>query len=278
MKVEVTSRCKGAFYLNCIDASIDVGKTVVLSEEDFFDSHTQSAIQSGFLRVIDGPKSSKSSGKEFVNNTRYSLTLTSINRSVASGARFFVKQDLVDSPDILSALNKGMIAEVGKSSPSVEDDKSETKTADSASESKSTKKKSTSKKKSTKNASKKKTSKKIEETKESKSKTIKRVNRAESSNDSSEESESDSQKTKVETPTGMYAHDPNNEGVSVRIANRQNNEQGKVSDIINRTDPIFIDGDEGDDVDFVDHEQTKERARKNGIDLKGDFENNSEVN
>lgn len=278
MKVQVTKKAKGELFIRAINRTVRSGSKVMLTLEQFEDSTTQAAIQAGYLEAIDGAEAIRATGSKYKNIYKNSLSLKCINRSIPAGKTFFVSDDMFGS-EIDNALDLGYIEEVVEV---IAEEVAEVEEAvEEVAEKPKTKR--ISKKKKTKRISKKKVSKKKT------SKKIKKLGRSDGEDSFSEEvsvsvgshpEESNMgslQKThsipkgaKADVPDGMYAHDPTGEGNTVRKAS--------APDAVVGSDDIFIDGStQNEDLSFVDNEQTKERAAKNGIIINDIFTNNIEV-
>jgi len=292
MKVQVTKKAKGELFIRAINKTIRSGSKVMLTLEQFEDSATQAAIQAGYLEAVDGAEAIRATGSKYINNYKNSLSFKCIKRSIPSGGTFFVSDDLFGA-EIDNALDLGYIEEVKDEESTIEVvDVEELKDFEIVETEKPKTKRVSKKKPSTKRVSKKKTAKKKSSTKriskKKSSKKIKKIGRSDgdalseeisvSVGSSPEESDMGSlQKThsipkgtSTDVPDGMYAHDPTGEGSTVR--------KGSAPKAVKSSDSIFIDGtDKSEDLSFVDNEQTKERAAKNGIIINDVFDNNIEV-
>lgn len=245
MKVQITKKAKGELYIRSIGKSMKVGAMVLLSEDQYHDSETQAAIQAGFLDIVEGSTDVLTKGEEYINVYKNSLSFKCLRRSIQPGATFFVREELVDEPEIVSAFNAGYIQ---LAEPVDADDKAE-ETGKTASESKAK----TPKKKTAKKASKKAVKKTAK-----KDKKIKRIDSEAESEDV--ETYSLPEKEQAEVPVGMYAHDPTGEGMTVRKAKGRPKKASKSNDL------EFVESTrQAEEIGFVDQEQTKERAKKNGI-------------
>jgi hypothetical protein len=266
MKVQVTEKAKGELFIRAINKTVKAGAKVNLSEDEYQDSATQAAIQAGFLEPVDGTKVADRNGQEFINVYKNALSFKVINRSIPAGAKFFVSEEQVDDSEIQNAVDHGYIEPVGakKTKKTVKAASAEADGSDRPKRKRSTKKSNT--------------------------KTIKRVGKKdadapsdvkvsvakapeESPMDDGPETHSMPKAAAAEVPDGMYAHDPTGEGAQVRRV-------PKPTDLFGDDDSgdmNFVDStSKGEELSFVDDEQTKERAAQSGIsdDI---FDNNSEV-
>lgn len=291
MKVQVTEKAKGELFVRAIGKTMRSGSIITLSDDQFYDSATQAAIQAEFLTVLDGPEKKEAKGEEYINVYKNSLSFKCIRRTIPSGATFFVCEELLDESEIVSAFNSGYIQFANTAEPDDSDDaedlveetsviaknsiKTEDKSELNIDKTTKTSKKASSKKSTVKKA-------------DSKSKKIKRVGSKDEVSDTEvkvsvgkppKETEMDGgeptdthalpEKSQVETPKGMYSHDPTGEGMTVRRAKAPH----EISDELN-----FVDSSsKNNEISFVDQEQTRERAKKNGITTDDIFKSNIEV-
>lgn len=275
MKVQVTKKAKGELFIRAIGKAMRVGSEITLNDDQFYDSATQAAIQAGFLDVVDGPTERTVKGEEYINVYKNSLSFKCIRRAIPSGSTFFVREELVGDHEIIVAFNAGYIELANPEADEEEDSVPETPKKEKPS-------KKTSRKRSTKKSSSKKATKRIKrvgadkeadaDAAEVKVSVGKPPEESPVEGDEPTDTHALPKKSQVETPEGMYAHDPTGEGVSVRKASVPNDIFGDDSN-----DVGFVESTpDADDISFVDEEQTRERAKKSGI-ADDIFDDNVEV-
>lgn len=265
MKVQVTEKAKGELFVRAIGKTMKSGSIITLTDDQFYDSATQAAVHAGLLSIMDGPDKKESKGEEYINVYKNSLSFKCIRRTIPSGSSFFVCEELLDEPEIVSAFNLGYIqfANILEPDSDIEENKEEeVKISKKKSVSKSSKISNRTSKSSKKSSSNTKKIKRVGSDKDSSLETDVKVSVGKPPKETEMDGEPTDtyalpKKSQVEIPKGMYSHDPTGEGMSVRRANGKQD----FSDESN-----FIDSSEKhNEISFVDKEQTRERAKKNGI-------------
>lgn len=284
MRVRVTDKVKGNLFIRAIKKTVSRGTTVILTDDQFHDSMTQTAVLMGFLEPLDEVEDFEIKGLKYRNLLKNALSLKCLKRTVPANASFFVPDEFLDTDEIHTALSLGYIEQEEDNEVVAQN---EAKKAEASAAAKEEKKNS------------KKVSKKVSKKTSKKSKKTKTVKRIKGNNEDPEVAvDSDDVKVSVgeplqetdmggsvdptegqvetslpdpvkqDVPDGMHVHDPSGDGVSVRRAS-------KPTGI---GDDLFVDGDnQPDELSFVDQEQLKERANKSGINIDDVFDNNSEV-
>jgi len=282
MKLKVTNKAGGELFIRAVGRTYKVGATIKMTSEQYLDSTTQAAIRNGFLELLEGQTEKKPDGVFYVNIHRNELSFQSLEITVPKGARFFVPTEHVEDMEIVIAHGNGHIElaeEIDAKIAAAEKAKDEVE-AEAKEEPKKTKR--VTKKKTTKKAAKK-TTKKATEKKASskkKTKTVKRVKAEEPASIDPNEGQSDTylpEAKQVDTPEGMYAHDPTGEGMTVRTSEKpKSSPETEVKEAQSGFDDLFVDDSQEsiEPVAFVDQEQDRERFAQ----LRGqEMPNNDEV-
>jgi len=274
MKLKVTSKAGGELFIRAIGRTYKVGSTIKMTSEQYLDSTTQAAIRNGFLELLEGQTEKKPDGVFYVNIHRNELSFQSLEITVPKGARFFVPTEHVEDMEIVIAHGNGHIELADEIDAKIAAAAEETKTEPKA-EPKKTKR--VTKKKTTKKAAKKTTEKKAAT---KKTKTVKRVKSEEVESIDPNEGQVETnlpEAKKVDTPQGMYAHDPTGEGMTVRTAEKpEPSSKTQTKEAQSGFDDLFVDDSQqtGEALTFVDQEQDRERF----VQLRGeDMPNNDEV-
>jgi len=85
------------------------GATISMTEEQFLDSHTQSAIQREYLEVLEGIKIKKSIGQEFRSLLHRQLSIPCVGRAISPGEVFFVKDCNLEDTQLSISLALGYV-------------------------------------------------------------------------------------------------------------------------------------------------------------------------
>jgi len=280
MKLKVTNKAGGELFIRAVGRTYKVGATIKMTSEQYLDSTTQAAIRNGFLELLEGQTEKKPDGVFYVNIHRNELSFQSLEITVPKGARFFVPTEHVEDMEIVIAHGNGHIELADEIDAKIAAAEKKKADAQSEVEEEPKKTKRVTKKKTTKKAAKKTTKKSTEKKASTKTKTVKRVKAEEPASIDPNEGQVEThlpEAKKVDTPKGMYAHDPTGEGMTVRTAEKpESSPETQTKEAQNDFDDLFVDDSQevGEALTFVDQEQDRERF----VQLRGeDMPNNDEV-
>lgn len=93
MKIKVTDKVKGEFYIAVLKKTFRRGVEIPIGETEFFDSSIQWAIRNEYLSVIDGPvpDDTRKQGQEFRLLSKKALKIKCIDRIINSNEVFFCR-------------------------------------------------------------------------------------------------------------------------------------------------------------------------------------------
>jgi len=280
MKLKVTNKAGGELFIRAVGRTYKVGATIKMTSEQYLDSTTQAAIRNGFLELLEGQTEKKPDGVFYVNIHRNELSFQSLEITVPKGARFFVPTEHVEDMEIVIAHGNGHIELADEIDAKIAAAEKKKADAQSEVEEEPKKTKRVTKKKTTKKAAKKTTKKSTEKKASTKTKTVKRVKAEEPASIDPNEGQVEThlpEAKQVDTPKGMYAHDPTGEGMTVRTAEKpKSSPETEIKESQTGFDDLFVDDSQEsiEPVTFVDQEQDKARYAQ----LRGEeMPNNDEV-
>lgn len=114
MVIKGTSRIRGVLDLNSIKQQIGKDDSIPISDNDFWNSDVQIAINMGYITAVGDATAPELDGEldrvvKLVNKLRTPLNIPNQTHSISPGAQFTLRESELQTPDIKQAISKGLI-------------------------------------------------------------------------------------------------------------------------------------------------------------------------